>query len=150
MLKHQLIHPDILETLGSSGHASKVLIADGNYPFRTTLGPNATHVPLNLAPGLVNATQVLETLLTAIPVEKAEVMQYATEGPYALDAEPPIWSEFRTLLGAGGAPEVELEQVERFAFYDKVREPETCLTIATGEQKIYANLLLTIGVVMPS
>ena len=29
------------------------------------------------------------------------------------------------------------------------RGPDTALAIATGEQRIYANILLTIGVVMP-
>ena len=39
MLDLPLIHPDILRVLGRAGHGSQVLIADGNYPFRTTLGP---------------------------------------------------------------------------------------------------------------
>ena len=56
MLDLPLIHPDILRVLGRAGHGSQVLIADGNYPFRTTLGPNAELVSLNLAPGIVSAT----------------------------------------------------------------------------------------------
>ena len=36
---------------------------------------------------------------------------------------------------------------ERFAFHDAAGTPDVCLTIATGDQRIYANLLLTIGVV---
>ncbi len=31
MLKTQLLHPEILATLGGAGHGSKVLIADGNF-----------------------------------------------------------------------------------------------------------------------
>ena len=42
MLRHQLIHPKINEVLGRAGHHAKVLIADGNYPASSTLGPNAT------------------------------------------------------------------------------------------------------------
>ena len=148
MLRGKLIHPEILEILGRSGHGSKVLIADGNYPFRTKLGPNARLVNLNLCPGLVSCTQVLESLLTAIPVEAAEVMQYATTGPYALDAEPDIWPEFRKNLAEAGA-DVELGLIERFQFYEVAGSPDVALTIATGEQRIYANLLLTIGVVLP-
>lgn len=146
MLKGRLIHPEILEALGRCGHGSRVLISDGNYPHSTALGPRARLVCLNLAPGLVSCTDVLGALLTAIPVEAAAVMQYASSGPYALDADPPIWGEFRQLLDAAGAP-VVLEPVERFAFYDQARGPEVALTIATGDQRIYANLLLTIGVV---
>src|SRR5260221_9601392 len=54
MLKSCLLHPEILEALGRAGHSSKILIADGNYPFATQLGPNARLVSLNLSPGLVN------------------------------------------------------------------------------------------------
>ena len=101
MLKGQLIHPQILEVLGRSGHGSKVLIADGNYPFATKLGPNATLVSLNLAPGLVSGCQALETLLSAMPVEAAAVMQYSTTGPYALTKAPPIWKDYTKLLKGG-------------------------------------------------
>ena len=148
MLKGKLIHPEILEVLGSAGHGSQVLIADGNYPFTTKLGPRAELVNLNLSPGLVNCTQVLETLLTAIPIEAVAVMQYATDGPYALQGDPEIWDEFRTILNRADY-NLALDRIERHQFYDVAGTPEVALTIATGEQRIYANLLLTIGVVMP-
>jgi L-fucose mutarotase len=59
-------------------------------------------------------------------------------------SEPPIWSEFRALI-----PENPLQLVERFAFYAAASEKDVALVIATGEQRIYANVLLTIGVVPP-
>ena len=37
----------------------------------------------------------------------------------------------------------------RFEFYDAARDSDVALVIATGEQRVYANLLLTIGVVPP-
>ena len=64
MLNHQLIHPKINEVLARSGHSSKVLIADGNYPAASTMGPNAELVSLNLSPGLVTVRQVLAALVT--------------------------------------------------------------------------------------
>ena len=148
MLRGNLIHPEILEVLGCSGHGSKVLIADGNYPFGTKLGPNARLVSLNLSPGLVSSTQVLEALVSAIPIEAAEVMQFATSGPYALETEPDIWADFRSVLVGAGAEGVKLEAIGRLEFYDAAGSPDVALTIATGEQRIYGNLLLTIGVVM--
>jgi L-fucose mutarotase len=148
MLRGKLIHPEILEVLARSGHSSKILIADGNYPFRTKLGPNAHLVHLNLSPGLVSCTQVLEALVSAIPIEAAEVMQFATSGPYALETEPDIWADFRAILAGSGSDQIKLEAIERFQFYDVAGSPDVALTIATGEQRIYANLLLTIGVVM--
>ena len=63
MLKHALIHPEINEVLARAGHHSRILIADGNYPASTKKGPNARVLSLNLAPGLVTVSQVLEVLL---------------------------------------------------------------------------------------
>ena len=148
MLKTQLLHPEILEALGAAGHGSKVLIADGNYPFSTTLGPNATLVSLNLSPGVVSATQALDALVTAIPIEHAAVMGTLKTGPYALTEDPPIWDDFAAILARVDGPSA-LERVERFSFYERVGEPSVALVIATAEQRVYANLLLTIGVVLP-
>ncbi len=148
MLKTQLIQPDILAALGRAGHGSKILIADGNYPFSTKLGGKATLVNLNLSPGLVKVTDVLHALLTAIPVENAAVMQYATTGPNSLKADPPVWASFKQLL-VGAGFEQDFERIERFKFYDVAGADDVALTIATGDQAIYANLLLTIGVVKP-
>jgi L-fucose mutarotase len=139
MLRTRLLHPEILQALGGAGHGSKVLIADGNYPFGTGGPSTAARVHLNLAPGLVKVTDVLNVLVETIPMEAAEVMRSA-EGP-----EPEIFPEFRHILGPG----LPLRCLGRFEFYDAVRHRDTALVIATGEQRLYANLLLTIGVVMP-
>ena len=69
MLQSELIHPQISQILARAGHSSKVLIADGNYPASSAIGPKAELISLNLAPGLVTVAQVLRVLLTAIPVE---------------------------------------------------------------------------------
>src|SRR5579883_1322184 len=77
MLRTQLLHPTILQALAGAGHGSTVLIADGNYPLSTKTNPQAARVYLNLRPGLVSVTEILATILTAIPVEAAHVMQTA-------------------------------------------------------------------------
>jgi len=139
MLKTQLLHPEILAALGGAGHGSKVLIADGNFPFGTGANPAAKRVYLNLAPGLLTVTDVLRVLVEAMPVEVAEVMQPASGD------EPSIFADFRSILPKG----VDLKHLGRFEFYDVARERDTTLVIATGEQRIYANILLTVGVVLP-
>jgi len=139
MLKGKLIHPEILSILGAAGHGSKVLIADGNYPFSTGSLDTSPIVFLNLTPGLCTVTQVLEAVLDAIEIEAAEVM-VPDDG-----SRPPIFSEFENLL----PDTIKLTNRERFEFYDLVKSSDTALVIATGEQRIYANLLLTIGVRHP-
>lgn len=136
MLRGKLLHPEILDTLGRAGHGSKILIADGNYPFSTAVNPRARQVYLNFSPGLVTVTDVLQVLAEVIPVEAANVM--TKEGD-----EPTIFKEFRQILPA----EIQLEPLERFAFYDASQDSSIALVIATGEERTYANILLTIGVV---
>ena len=137
MLKYRLTHPEILAALGSAGHGSQVLIADGNYPFTTGSNPAAKKVFLNLTRGSAPVDAGLRGLGDAIPIEAAHVMMPA-EGP-----EPTIFAAFRRILRG----EVALQSYGRFEFYDAARGPNVALVIATGEQRIYANLLLTIGVV---
>ena len=137
MLKTRLLHPEMLEALGRSGHGSRVLIADGNYPFGTGSPVTARRVFLNLAPGKVSVTEVLAVLVETIPIEAATVM-VPPDG-----AEQPIFAEFRQLLPA----DVGLTPLKRFEFYDLARSADTALVVATGEQRRFANLLLTIGVV---
>ena len=147
MLKHQLIHGKINEILGRAGHHAKVLIADGNYPCSTTLGPNAELVCLNLSPGIVNCTQVLEAIVSAVPIEVVNTMMSETSGPYALGGDPPVWANYRAVLKAAGLA-VELKPIEKWEFYKAVNTPDHVLTIQTAEQQRYANVLLSIGVRM--
>lgn len=139
MIRYKLTHPQILAALASAGHGSKVLIADGNYPFSTGSNDAAEHVYLNLTRGASPVDEVLSVLVDAIPVEAAHVMM-PEDG-----REPPIFGSFREALPDG----VGLQHLGRFAFYDAARNCDVALVIATGEQRIYANILLTIGVVAP-
>lgn len=138
MLTSRLLHPEILRGLGEAGHGAQVLIADGNYPLVTRSNPASRRVYLNLAPDLVRVTDVLEVLAGTIPIEAAHTM-CPDDGD-----EPPIFADFRRLL-----PGLALQPLGRFAFYDAARGPDLALAIATGERRVYANILLTIGVVAP-
>ena len=146
MLKSPILHPPLLAALARLGHSSKILIADGNYPHATKKHPAAELIHLNFAPGLLSVTEVLKPLLDILPVELVEVMEPMKSGPYAMKDDPPIFNEFRAIL-KDKKFDLELTKVERFAFYDAASTPDVGLVIATGEGRIYANLLLTIGVV---
>lgn len=148
MLKHQLIHPEINGILGSAGHHATVLIADGNYPASTKRGPNSKVISLNLAPGVVTVSQVLQTLLTAIPVERINTMGIPPDDPYAAKGEPPVWEEYRRLVRAAGST-LSLEPILKWDFYQQVASPDHVLTVQTADQALWANVLLTIGCRQP-
>lgn len=145
MLKSELIHPDISAIVARAGHSSKILISDGNYPASSAIGPGAELVSLNLAPGILTVAQVFKVLLTAVPVEAVNTMGMPADDPYKLDHDPPVWDEYRQILSDAQA-NITLEPIERWDFYDAVASRDHVLTIQTGDQALWANLLLTVGV----
>lgn len=121
-----------------AGHGAQILITDGNYSSLTKTKPNVEKVYLNLTPGLVNVTDVLKTLNRSISIEKAEVMEPEV-GP-----EPDIFAEFVKIL----SKDVKITKYKGAEFYKKcINNDDLCLVIITGEKRIYANILITIGVV---
>lgn len=134
MLTTNCIHPELLRHLSLCGHGSKILIADGNYPLFQRSG-SAPKVFLGLCPGLPNVTDVLSALLSVIQVEGATVMR-PDDG-----SRPDIFDAFEQAL-----PGISLERLDRYGFYDACgQDGALALAISTGEQRTYANLLLTVG-----
>ena len=134
MLKGKLIHPEIIAALSLCGHGDKILIADGNYPLASKSG-DAEKIYLGYTSGEPSVTGVLSVLQSAVNFEKAEVMQPDD------DAAPEIFQEFETALGG-----MELKRLSRSEFYKACCLSGVRLAISTGEQRTFANILLTIGV----
>jgi len=134
MLKTDLIHPQLLAALGRAGHGSKIMLSDGNFPHGTGANPAAERIYLNVAPGLLRVDQVLAPLLATVPVEAAEVMA-------SPDGEVEAVAGYRAML-----PGVPFTTHERLEFYAAARASDVAIVIATGDQRVFANLLLTIGV----
>jgi len=144
MLKHQLIHPQINAALGRAGHHSRVLIADGNYPASSKKGLNAELVCLNLSPGIVTVSQVLRAILSAVPVDAINTMGLPGDDPYAQKGDPPVWKEYRKVIAEAGL-KLKLEPIQKWDFYTQVESPDHVLTVQTGDQALWANVLLTLG-----
>ena len=144
MLKHRLIHPEISAILARAGHHAKVLIADGNYPCSTKKGPNATVVCLNLSPGCITVAQALDAVLSAVQVDHVNTMGIPADDSYAQAGEPPVWNEFRRVVTASDCT-AQVEPILKWDFYKHVESPDHVLTIQTGDQALWANVLLTLG-----
>jgi len=134
-----LTHPGLVHVLASAGHGAQVLLADGNYPHSTGAPAGVPRIHLNLAPGLLGVDQVLEVLRAAVPIEAAAVM---TPGG---GESVPAHQGYRAQLGEA----VAWRELGRFEFYEACRGPDLAAVVATGDQRLYANLLLTLGVREP-
>jgi L-fucose mutarotase len=144
MLKTSLLHPDILRIVARGGHHSKILIADGNYPAATKKGPNAELVCLQLTPGVPTVSQVLRALLSSLPIDQVNTMGIPLDDPYARQGDPPVWTEYRSIIAESGA-KLTLKPVLKWDFYQQVESPDHILTIQTADQALWSNLLLTLG-----
>ena len=67
------------------------------------------------------------------------------DDPYRLAEDPPVWSDYRKIL-KDAELSVALTPIQRWDFYDAVASRDHVLTIQTGDQALWANLLLTVGV----
>ncbi|MEU4744147.1 RbsD/FucU family protein [Actinosynnema sp. NPDC023658] len=140
MLRYPLLHPPLLQALATAGHGSKVLLADANYAHRTNVHHRAELIHLNLRPGLVAVDEVLEPVLSAIPVEAVHTMRPDDEDA----GTPEVWADYERVLG----PDLPLQPLGRHEFYAACRSPELAVCVATGDGRLYANVLLTVGFVV--
>ena len=147
MLKTNLLHPEILGGLAAAGHLARILISDGNYPSNTKPNPRAKIVWANFTPGVVDACTILRLVAAVVPVEEVRVMAPARAGMYAMNHDPPIWQDYRKILLETAGFEGELIQLLKPEFNVEARSEDVALVIATAETQIYANILITIGVV---
>lgn len=136
MLKTEILHPELIRGLAESGHGARILIADSNYPVTVKAAQTARRVFLNFTPGMVDGASIVRALGAIIPVESALYMTPDS------GETPEIVKEYQQILGAA----VPFSSTTRFPFYEEAASPDTCLVIASGEQRVYANLLLTVGV----
>ena len=132
--------PDLLSCLRSMGHGDDIVIADANFPAQA----NARR--LCRADG-VSAVDMVCAIMSVLPLDdfvEAAAFSMAVVG--APDETPAIVSDFADELRAAGynGPVVALE---RQAFYERSRN--AFVIVATGELRIYGNLILAKGVVRP-
>jgi len=137
MIKSKIIHPELLGILAKCGHKTKILIADANYSFVTNSSPAAEIIYLNFAPGMLASTDVLAGVSEMINIESASMMAWPAE------FNNTIIEDYKPLL----ANDIVIDYLDRPDFYSAVKSNDTLLVIATGEQRRFANILLTVGVV---
>lgn len=131
-----LLTGDLLAILRDMGHGDEIVLVDANFP--------AARVAQRLVrlPGL-GIDRAAEAILSLLPLDDF------VDAPAAVmacpDGRPEIFDVFDRLLAeAEGAP-VTVEQVDRFDFYERAKQAYA--VVATGERRLYANLILKKGVV---
>ena len=147
MLKNipPIISPELLSVLNEMGHGDRICIGDGNFPGSSVA--SAEGAILLRADGH-GVPEILDAVLTLIPLDQyvehpAALMQVVPGDP----TKTPIWETYKEILARhedrGAAC---LEELERFAFYDRVKT-KSYAVIMSGEKAKYANVILKKGVI---
>jgi L-fucose mutarotase len=132
------ISPQLLKTLMEMGHGNEIVIADGNFPCHT-VSQNVIR-----ADGLTG-TEILKAIMELMPLDSySEQQVFLMEVVPGDNYKPEIWNDYKEILQSSGEP-FSIGYIERFAFYERAKK--SYAVIATGEEALYANIILKKGVV---
>jgi len=138
-----LLGPGLLSILRSMGHGDEIVVADANFPALSTGTPNRV-----LRADGSDAVRLTQAIVSVLPLDDfvpaAAFRMAVVDRP---DEIPPIVRDFARVLGAAGYAG-PIEPIERHAFY--ARAKAAFAIVATGETRLYGNLILKKGVIRPA
>ncbi len=136
-----VLGPDLLAILRAMGHGDEIVVADANFPAAA----NARR--LVRADG-IDAVRLVTAIAALMPLD--DFVPAAAFRMAVVDAPgevPPITAAFAGAL-ADGDYAGSIEALERHVFYARARE--AFAIVASGETRLYGNLILKKGVVRPN
>jgi L-fucose mutarotase len=136
----KILSPELMKTLLEMGHGDELVIADGNFPS-ATCAQRLIRADGHNVPELLDAILKFFPLDTAYSEYSVSLMQVAPNDP----TKPVIWEEYRSIIEKHDSKFKDFEYVERFAFYERAKKAFAVL--ATGEEALYANIIIKKGVV---
>ena len=131
-----IVSPELMYMLMKTGHGDEILLSDGNYPAESK------GIPVVRADGL-GTPQLLEAILDFLPLDT-----FVEENVIFMDngkkEKPNIWKEYKRILKEK-TKDSKIAVIERYEFYK--RADNVFFIITTGEQALYASIILKRGVV---
>ena len=134
-----LLGPELLAILRAMGHGDEIVVADANFPSA------ALAQRLVRADG-IDALRMLQAILSVMPLDDFAPAAFRMTVVGKPKEVPPIAHEFQKLLRKVGEKR-PVEALERNAFYERARG--AFAVVATGETRLYGNLILKKGVIRP-
>ncbi len=133
-----ILSPELLKVLDEMGHSDEIVIADGNFP-------GASHAQRLIRLDGHNVPEILNAVLQLFPLDRyvaapVALMEVVKGDPVV----PVIWEEYKKIIAAH-EEDIQIENIERFAFYERAKKAYAVIT--TSEKALYANIILKKGVV---
>lgn len=125
------------------GHGDEIVLADAYFPSASVCrcGPKEIR-----ADGL-GAADLLRGIMELFPldqyVEKPVAVMHRVPEDEAKGLPVPIWDTFQEIVDSAEGKKVQIEQVERFAFYERAKR--AFAVVHTGETAQYGNIILKKG-----
>ena len=145
MLKgiHPLLTPTLLKVLAEMGHGDEIVIADANFTATSLAGAKPV---ISLAG--VGVQRSCEAVLSLLPLDTmvAQPVAYMQVCAMPDGYRSRLQRDVVAMLEQDGhARSEQCEAVERFAFYDRVRE--AFAIVLTSDLQPYGNFLFKKGVI---
>ncbi|MDP4091409.1 MAG: RbsD/FucU domain-containing protein [Bacillota bacterium] len=135
-----VISPELMKVMMEMGHGDEIVISDGNFPAASCAKNILVRCDGHGVP------EVLDAILRFLPLDTY------TEKPVSLMAVVPgdpvvpvIWEEYKKIIRKNENRDIQIEQVERFDFYERTKK--AFAIVATSERAQYANVILRKGVI---
>lgn len=141
MLKNipKILSPELVKILMEMGHGDEIVIADGNFPSEA-IGQRVVRCDGHGVPEILDGIMQLFPLDTY--TDKPVMLMEVVKGDPVV---PTIWDEYKKIINKYEPENCKIEMIERFAFYERAKTAYA--VVATGEEAIYANIILKKGVV---
>ena len=137
MLKsiNPLLTGELLAILSDMGHGDEIVLTDANFPA-AAVAQRLVRLPM------IGADTAAKAILSVMPLD--DFVEDPAAAMAAPDSRPEIYDDFERILAEAEGKPVQMEQIDRFAFYDRAKTAYA--VVATGERRLYANLILKKGV----
>ncbi|WP_047390906.1 RbsD/FucU family protein [Chitinibacter sp. ZOR0017] len=138
-----LLTPELLKVLAEMGHGDEIVLADANFTAATL----AKGKPLLHLAG-AGMARTMEAIISLLPLDQdvAEPVAYMQ-----VSHQPEGWRSalqrhvIHQLVEQGHVQAQQVEAIERFAFYERVKQAYAI--VLTGELQPYGNFILKKGVI---
>lgn len=138
-----LLTPELLKVLAEMGHGNEIVIADANFTA-ASLGAGKPLIHMSGA----GIARTVKAILSLLPLDQ-DVSQPV--GYMQVSHQPDGWCSAlqKQVIGElsveGHALPAQCEAIERFAFYERVKQAYAI--VLTGELQPYGNFILKKGVI---
>lgn len=141
MLKtiNPILNGTLLSILDDMGHGNEIVIGDCNFPS-ASLAQRYVDMPG------VTATALLDAILSVFPLDDFVAMPASVMA--APDEVQPLYAEFADSLNAAEGRRVGVETLDPAVFV--ARTKQAYAVVASGERRLYGNIILRKGVIRPS